>query len=107
MAEINLEKRDAFREAIGRGEQIFGGIILAQKCKTFEQSEYNLFESKAKAIVNLIKKSVGQEKVNVMVQRAQVGAMTKPYSDCGNETEVFVRASKKFVDKTYSILSAE
>lgn len=55
-AQINIEKRGAFREAVERGEQIFRGIILAQKCKIFEQSEYNLFESKAKAIVGVIKK---------------------------------------------------
>ena len=99
------EKQAALKEAAGHGEQIFGGIMLAQKCKIFEQDEYSAYELKARAIVDLLKKVLGQEKVNVMVQRAQVGIMTEPYTECGEESKTFINASKTFVENTYSILS--
>ena len=103
--QTQTEKVAALKEAAGRGEQIFGGIMLAQKCKILEQNEYNSYELKARSIVEVLKKVAGQEKVNVMVQRAQIGIMTEPYIECGEESKKFIMASKMFVEKTYSILS--
>lgn len=101
------EKISALREAVGRGEQIFGGIMLAQKCKTFKKAEYDRYEAKSKAIIALVKKAVGQEKVNLMVQRAQMGIAHEDYSNCGDKTDEFVNASNAYVERTYSILSSK
>ena len=105
--QTQTEKVAALKEAAGRGEQIFGGIMLAQKCKILEQNEYNSYELKARSIVEVLKKVAGQEKVNVIVQRAQIGIMTEPYTECGEESKKFIMASKMFVEKTYSILSGK
>ena len=107
VAQTQDEKSAAFREAVVRGEQIFGGIMLAQKCNIFEKKEYGDFEVKAKAIIGAVKKGVGQEKVNVMVKQAQLGIRIETYSNCGEKAKQFVKASKQFVDKTYSILSVK
>lgn len=101
------KKNSALREAAGRGEQIFGGIMLAQRCNSLEKLAYDDFEAKAKAIIGVVKKGLGQDKVNAMVKRAQLGIQHKDYADCGDKAETFISASKNFVDETYSILSAK
>ena len=103
--QLSEEKVTALREAAARGEQIFGGIMLTQKCNILSDEEYAEFESKAKAIIQVIKQDIGQEKINIQVQRAKIGVASDPYDKCGDESKEFVLSSKMFVEKTYEILS--
>ena len=103
----DAEKATALKEATLHGEEIFSGILLAQKCEFLDPSEYNSYAGKSYAIVGLLKKVLGKEEVNDMVKRAQVITLTAPFTECGKESKALVDGSKVFVNHTHKILSAK